>query len=151
METAWIKVFVLSLTQCIAPAGKIICQEETVEYQFANEDDCASALVQMMDMASHVDNVLIDRQKSDCRPAVKESSVFASDVDAQSSLGSSANVVLPRDESSRTDDLQAAHNERLENTKTCDETSGVAPCRIGAIIVEPAAEAVRSNVWKQQK
>jgi len=151
METAWIKVFVLSLTQCIAPAGKIICQEETVEYQFANEEDCASALIQMIDMASHVDNVLIDRQASDCRPAIKESSVFASDTEAKSSLGTTADVLLPRDETSRTDYLQTAHNERLENTKSCDETNGVAPCRIGEIIVEPAAEAVRSNVWKQQK
>ena len=151
METAWIKVFVLSLSQCIAPAGKIICQEETVEYQFANEEDCASALVQMMDMAAHVDNVLIDRQKSDCRPAVKESNVFASDADAASSLGTDANVLLTSDEPPQPDRLQAAHDERLQNTKSCEETSGVAPCRIGSIIVEPAAEAVRSNVWKQQK
>jgi hypothetical protein len=149
METAWIKILVLSLAQCSTPVGKIICQEEMAEYQFANAEDCASPLVQMMDIASHVDNILIDWQESDCCPAVKASSIFASDADAQSSPRSNANVALPPDESSRTDDLQVAHNECLENTKTCDETAGVAPCRIGMIIVEPAAEAVHSNVWKQ--
>jgi len=151
METAWIKVFVMSLTQCIAPAGKIICQEETVEYQFANEADCTRALVQMMDMASHVDNVLIDRQKSDCRPAVTESSVYANDAEAKSSLGAATDVLIANDETPRTDYLQTAHDERLQNTKTCEETSGVAPCRIGSIIVEPAAEAAQSDVWKRQK
>lgn len=35
MQIAWIEVFVWLLTQCIAPAGNSICQEETVEYQFA--------------------------------------------------------------------------------------------------------------------
>ena len=43
METAWIQVFVLTLSQCIAPAGKMVCQEETVQYHFTNEEDCGRA------------------------------------------------------------------------------------------------------------
>lgn len=151
METAWIKVFVLTLTQCIAPAGKMICQEETVEYQFANEDDCARALVQMIDLAARAENILVDRQKSDCRPAVRESSVFATNDEAMSSLGSSANAILIDDKEPPEDFLRAAHDERLKNMKTCDESNGVAPCRIGDIIIEAAAESVQSDVWRQQK
>jgi len=153
METAWIKVFVLTLTQCIAPAGKTICQEETVEYQFASENDCASALMQMIDLAARADNILVDRQNSNCRPAVRESNVFASNDEAMSSLGSGADAVLIDDKEPAADYLRVAHDERLKNMKTCEETNGVAPCRIGDIIMEPAAEseAVRSDVWRQQK
>jgi len=150
METAWIKVFILTLTQCIAPAGKMICQEETVEYQFANEDDCARALVQMIDLAARADNILVDRQNSDCRPAVRESSVFASNDEAMASLGSGANPVLINDKEPADDFLQAAHDERLKNMQTCDETNGVAPCRVGDIIMESATESARSDVWRQQ-
>lgn len=153
METAWIKVFVLTLTQCIAPAGKMICQEEAVVYQFANEDDCARALVQMVDLAARADNVLVDRQNSNCRPAVRESSVFASNDEAMSTLGSSANAILIDDEEPSADFLRIAHDERLKNMKACDETNGVAPCRIGDIIMEAAgeSESVRSDVWRRQK
>ncbi|MGI9202970.1 MAG: hypothetical protein ACR2Q3_03105 [Woeseiaceae bacterium] len=150
MESAWIKVFVLTLTQCIAPAGKMICQEETVEYQFANEEDCARALVQMIDLASRADNILVDRQNSDCRPAVRESTVFASNDAAISSLGKTANAVVIEDKETPADFLQAAHDERLKNMQTCEETKGVAPCRIGDIIMEPAADSVRSEVWQQE-
>ena len=150
METAWIKIFVLTLTQCIAPAGKMICQEETVEYQFANEDDCARALVQMVELAARADNILVDRQKSGCRPAVLESSVFASNDEAMSALGETTNAIVIEGAQPRDDYLQAAHDERLRNTPTCDETNGAAPCKIGDIIMEPATEPARAEVWRQE-
>lgn len=151
METAWIKIFVLTLTQCIAPAGKMVCQEETVEYRFANEDDCARALVQMIDLAARTDNILVNRQNSNCRPAVRESSVFASNAEAMSSLGKTAGAIVIEETEPPTDFLQSAHDERLQSMRTCDETDGVAPCRIGDIIMEPAAESARSEVWRQEK
>ena len=150
METAWIKVFILTLTQCMAPAGKMICQEETVEYQFASEEDCAQALVQIVDLAARADNILVDRQKTDCKPAVKESPVFADGDTARASLGSNASAILINDKVPPTDFLRAAHDARLKETKPCDETNGVAPCRIGEIIVEAATESRSSGVWRQQ-
>jgi hypothetical protein len=150
METAWIKVFVLTLTQCIAPAGKMVCQEEAVEYYFASEDDCARALVQMVDLAARADNVLVDRAHSDCRPGVKETQVFASGDDARASISPSAGVVMIENKLPPTDFMQKAHADRLKELKNCDETDGVAPCRIGDIIVEEAAEEKRSQVWRQQ-
>jgi len=151
METAWIQVFILTLTQCIAPAGKMVCQEETVEYHFTNQDDCARALVHMVDLAARADNILVNEQRSDCKPGVMASSVFASDKDARSSLASNAGVVLVDNETPSPDFLKTAHEDRLKDTRSCDETSGVAPCKVGNIIIEPAAEPVRTEVWRQQE
>ena len=150
METAWIQVFVLTLTQCIAPAGKMVCQEETVEYYFASEDDCARALVQMVDLAAQADNILVDRERSDCKPGVKETQVFASGDDARSSMPMSADVVLIDDKVPPPDFMQSAHDDRLKDMKACEETDGVAPCKIGNIIIEAAAEVPKSQVWRQQ-
>ena len=77
MESAWIKVFVLSLTQCMAPAGKMVCQMETVQYQFVAEDDCNRALAQMIDVAAGAENVIVSRDNSHCRAAAIESEVFS--------------------------------------------------------------------------
>jgi hypothetical protein len=151
METAWIQVFVLTLTQCIAPAGKMICQEESVEYYFTNEDDCANALVQMVDLAAHANNILIDRQKSNCKPAAKESIVYASADAAKASLANSDDFVLIDGKTPPANFMQVAHNERLESMKSCEETNGVAPCKIGEIIVEAAAESRKTEVWQRQK
>jgi hypothetical protein len=150
METAWIQVFVLTLTQCIAPAGKMVCQEEAVEYLFTNEEDCADALVQLVDLAARADNVLVDRQKSNCRPAAKESIVFADSAAAKASLANTDDFVLIDGKAPPPDFLQVAHEERLEQLKDCEETNGVAPCKIGAIIVEAPAESGKSEIWKRQ-
>jgi hypothetical protein len=40
MDTAWIQVFVLTLSECVAPAGKTVCQEQSFELQFLTEADC---------------------------------------------------------------------------------------------------------------
>jgi hypothetical protein len=151
METAWIQVFVLTLTQCLAPAGKMVCQEETVEYYFSSEDDCSRALVQMVDLAARADNILVDRQRSDCRPGVKQAQVFASGDEARSSMTGGANVLLIDDEVPPANFMQSAHNDRLKDLQACDATDGVAPCKIGDIIIEAASESPSSQVWQQQK
>ena len=151
METAWIQVFVLTLTQCIAPAGKMVCQEQTVEYQFTNEEDCANALVQLVDLSAHDQSVLVDRQKSNCHPAAKEAVVFADANDAKSSLANTEDFVLIDGKQPPPDFMQAAHDERLESMKTCEETNGVAPCKIGQIILEAATEGSSGKVWRREK
>ena len=152
MDTAWIQVFVLTLTQCIAPAGKMVCQEESVKYHFTNEEDCARALVQIIDLAARADNVLVDREKSDCRPAAKESIVYADADDAKSSLANAEGFVVIDSRAPSPDFMQAAHDERLSSLKSCEETNGVAPCKIGRIIIEAAAEEPRkTEIWRRQK
>jgi hypothetical protein len=151
METAWIQVFVLTLTQCIAPVGKMVCQEQTVEYQFTNEEDCANTLVQLVDLSAHVDTVLIDRQKSNCSPAARESVVFADADGAKASLANTDDFVLIDGKQPPPDFMQAAHDERLETLQSCEETNGVAPCKIGQIILEPAAKESGTKVWRRDK
>jgi hypothetical protein len=141
METAWIQVFVLTLTQCIAPAGKLVCQEETVQYRFTNEADCNNALVVMLELAERADNVLVDRARSDCRPAAAEAVVYADAAGAASSLADAAEAVPIDDEPEAPDFMQMAHEKRLATLATCEETKGVTPCKVGQIILEAPADA----------
>lgn len=151
METAWIQVFVLTLTQCIAPAGKMVCQENTVAYQFANEEDCASALMQMVDLAARADNILIDRERSNCRPGAKQSVVYADADDAKASLANAEDFVLIDGKKPPADFMKAAYDERLAKTKPCEDTNGVAPCKIGDIILEAAADKPQTEIWRRKK
>lgn len=151
METVWIQVFVLTLTQCIAPAGKMVCQEEQVQYQFLQEDDCRHALEQMINVASAADNVIVNQRRSSCSVAAVESSAFSSGEEASASLGGNEGFELVANENQQPDFTQSAHQERLSNLHECDEVAGVAPCKIGEIIIEAAAESTPTEIWRQQK
>lgn len=151
METGWIQIFVLTLTQCIAPAGKMVCQEESVEFQFADQVDCEVALVQMLDVAARVDNVIVNRDGSHCRAVTKQVEVYASAEDAGALFEVSENIELMASEDPPADFTQSAHQERLKNLHNCDEVAGVAPCRIGEIIIEAAQDDDnRSQIWRRQ-
>lgn len=150
METAWIQVFILTLSQCIAPAGKMVCQEELVEYHFASEADCDRALTQMVDLASRADNILINHGKSSCRSATMQASVFADADAAKASLPDSENVAVIDGSKPSPDFLEASHSERLQNLQACEDTNGVPPCRVGEIIIEAQADAKKTEVWRQQ-
>jgi hypothetical protein len=104
----------------------------------------------MVDLAARADNVLVDRQKSECKPGVKEAQVFASSDEARASLSSTEGVVLIENKKPPPDFMQSAYDERLKNMKTCDETDHIAPCKIGDIIVEASAEPPKTEVWQQQ-
>ena len=67
MDTAWIQVFVLTLTECVAPAGKTVCQERELELQFLTESDCKAALEQLVQAA----DCLAHRSPTD-RPATPD-------------------------------------------------------------------------------
>lgn len=151
METVWIQVFILTLTQCIAPAGKMVCQEEQVRYQFLQEDDCQHALKQMVNVASAADNVIVNESRSACSVAAVESSAFSSIEEANAKLGNNSGYETVARENQQADFTQSAHQERLKDLKDCDAVSGVAPCKIGEIIIEAAAEATPTEIWRQQK
>ena len=150
METAWIQVFVLTLTQCIAPAGKMVCEEEIVQFQFADQVHCEVALVQMLDVSARVDNVIIKRESSHCRAAAKEIKVFASAAEASVQFEGAENLAMLEVDDPPPDFTQTAHQERLKTLHNCDEVAGVAPCKIGEIIIEAAAESENSSVWRRQ-
>jgi len=50
MDTAWIQVFVLTLSECVAPAGKTVCHEHEFELQFLTRADCEVALQQLVSL-----------------------------------------------------------------------------------------------------
>ena len=150
METAWIQVFILTLTQCIAPAGKMVCQEESVEFQFADQVDCEVALVQMLDVAARVDNVIVKRESSHCRAATKEMKVYASAGEAGSQYEGAENLAMLEVDDPPQDFTQTAHQERLNSLHNCEEVAGVAPCKIGEIIIEAASDSESSGVWRRQ-
>ena len=81
MDTAWIQVFVLTLAECVAPAGKTVCQERQFELQFLTRADCEFALQQLVSLKQSADNVIVDAGKSRCVVSAREGRVFAS-VDA---------------------------------------------------------------------
>ena len=47
--------------------------------------------------------------------------------------------------------MQAAHSERLDALKSCEETNGVAPCKIGEIILEASADEPPPEIWRREK
>lgn len=150
METAWIQVFVLTISQCIAPAGKMVCQEELVKYHFATEADCDRALTQMIDLASRADNILLNHDRSSCSSATMQASVFADADAARASLPDGENVAVIDSSKTRPDFLEASHNERLQQLQACEDTRGVPPCRVGDIIIEAQADAKKTEVWRRQ-
>jgi hypothetical protein len=123
MDTAWIQVFVLTLSECIAPAGKTVCQEREFELQFLTQADCEVALQQLVSLKQSSDNVIVDAGKSRCVASARKP------------------AVAPGPE-------YAAHQERLSSLPECSDSDGVAPCRIGDIIIEEATSG-NVDVWRR--
>ncbi len=150
MDTAWIQIFILTLTQCIAPEGKMVCREETVEYQFADRIECEVALDRMLDVSSRVDNVIVDGNRSHCRAAAKEIKVFASADEAIAQFaGDEHAAMLPMHEPPP-DFTQKAHRERLQALPACADVANVPPCKVGEIIVEASGEPEKVAIWQRQ-
>lgn len=147
METAWIQVFLLTLTQCIAPPGKLVCQEESVEFLFAEQVDCEVALVQMLEVAARVDTVIVNRESSHCRAVAKEMKVYASAAEAGGESAGAQTLTTLQNDDPPPDFTQTAHRDRLDSLQNCDKVAGVAPCKIGEIIIEAAGDL---EIWRGQ-
>ena len=78
MDTSWIQVFVLTISECVAPAGKTVCQEQEFDLQFLTRADCEIALEQLVTLKEESASVIIDRSKSSCAASARASAVFAS-------------------------------------------------------------------------
>jgi hypothetical protein len=147
MDTAWIQVFVLTLSECVAPAGKTVCQESDFELQFLTRADCEFALQQLLTLKQSADNVIVDAGKSNCVVSAREGKVFAT-VDAVNqpfAEGAGAQAAKQPVQPGRE---YAAHQERLARLPDCGNADGVAPCRIGDIIIEEATPG-NVDVWRQ--
>lgn len=150
METAWIQVFVLTIAECMAPAGKTVCQEREFELMFLTETDCQVALEQLITLKEASANTIVDRARSGCAPTAREADAYAS-LEAINEANKDQigwRVPGPDDDSSSTTRL--AYEDRLAALKTCEETKGVTPCKVGEIIIEDAmGEPI--EVWRRDQ
>ena len=55
----------------------------------------------------------------------------------------------PTGDDSGPDFTQVSHTERLGAMKTCEESNGIAPCKIGEIVVEGAEPGRPVDVWRR--
>jgi len=149
MDTAWIQVFVLTMSECIAPAGKTVCQEQELAYQFANEADCQAVMEALLHYKDESEQVIVDSSKAACLPTAKKLPVFASPADAKEQLGDAENWVAQPAPKPKADFTVTAHQARLAALQSCDSVNGVTPCKIGEIIIE-GATVKETDVWQRQ-
>lgn len=146
MDPAWIQVFVLTLSECVAPAGKTVCQENEIEMQYLSEAECQIALEQLITLKDQFENTIVNRQKSGCSASARQTDVYASLEDAKSA-SDAGNWHSP--DVAETTSVAAPHADRLANLKTCEESLGVAPCKSGDIIIEGAVSGRPVEVWRR--
>ena len=149
MDTAWIQVFVLMFAECTAPVGKTVCQEQQFKLQFLNKADCEYALQQLISMKNAADYVIVNRQKSVCASSVVEVETFASLEGINAAIIEADGWRLSNQADVRSTVADTDHRDRLAALKSCEETDGEAPCKIGDIIIEEAAGDT-VEVWKQE-
>lgn len=150
MDTAWIQVFVLTLAECVAPAGKNICQEREFELLFFSESDCQAALAQLITLKEESASVIVDRERSGCAPSARQTDAFASLEAINEAHRDKIGWHVPGPEEAQAGATQAAHKDRLESLKTCEESGGVAPCKMGEIIIE-GASGDPVDVWRRDQ
>ncbi len=148
METGWIQVFVLVLSECVAPAGKTVCQEQEVRIDFFNRGDCEVVLEQLLDHKDHAENIIVNRDKSACLLTARKKQLYHTLDDANAALSGSEGWGEAPVVNETMDFTQKAHNERLASVPDCGEVAGVAPCKIGEIIIE-GATFKQADVWRQ--
>lgn len=147
MDTAWIQVFVLSLSECVAPAGKTVCQEQQLELEFARLEDCETALEQFIELKEASATVIVDADSARCVATAKRVETFTSLAAVAAANEDRENWVTPDPSAAEADFQQAAHQERLEQMPECSDSAAVYPCRQGLIIVEEAPSR-EVEVWR---
>ena len=148
MDTAWIQIFVLTLVECVAPAGKTVCQEREFDLQFLTPSDCEYALEQLVSLRAESESVIVDVSKSRCAPAARQRDVFASLEAINEAFAATEGWHELDAEESQPGFKQAPHQERLASLPTCEDSDGVAPCKIGEIIIEEASQQ-SMEVWRR--
>lgn len=148
MDTTWIQVFVLTLSECVAPAGKTVCQENEIEMQFLSKAECEVALQELVSLKDQFDNVIVNRSKSGCSVSARESQSFASLDDAKAA----SNTEDWRDaEPKQKAASRVPHKERLDKLQSCEDALWIAPCKYGDIIVESSVGGREVEVWRSQE
>jgi len=150
MDTAWIPIFVLSFAECVAPAGKTVCQEHEFELQFLTQADCEAALEQLIDVKDASETIIVDKKKSRCAPSARQHAVYANLADVSAAVADEEAWIAPDAQAPVTDSMKKAHQERLASLPSCEDSKGVAPCKIGEIIIEEAEAPKQVEVWQRE-
>lgn len=148
MDTAWIQVFVLTLSECVAPAGKTVCQEQSFELQFLTQADCEYALEQLVSLKQASESVIIDPARASCAPTARQQPVFASLDAIEEANRDSENWRPPEIRDTGTGVALASHRERLASLPDCGEEGAQAPCKVGEIIIE-GGDVGSVDVWRR--
>ncbi len=149
MDTGWVQIFVLTIAECVAPAGKTVCQESEFELQFLTRADCEVALEQLLELKDASETVIVDKSRSSCTASARQQPVFGSLAEVAASLGDAADFRTPQVEAEEPEPSTSSHQARLDSLKSCEETRGVAPCKIGEIIIEEASAPKTVDVWRR--
>ena len=150
MDTAWIQVFVLTLAECVAPAGKTVCQEQQFDLQFLTKDDCEYALEQLLTLKEESSKVIVNRNLSRCSVSAREKNVFASLEDVSKASSGSGEWTAPGPEKPDPLPSSLSHSERLAALPECENYSGQGACKMGDIIVEAANQGQVVEVWRRE-
>lgn len=137
METAWIQVFILTFVECVAPAGKTVCQQQQFELQFLTRPDCEYALQLLLARRDVEDDVIVDRTSSKCTPSAVERDTYDTADAVRKAHSDTAGWKTPGTADSAThpsDNESGGHRKRLQELKSCAETNGAAPCRTGSTL-----------------
>ena len=148
MDAAWIQVFVLTLSECVAPAGKTVCQEQSFELQFLTEADCEFALRQLVSLKQESESVIIDPAGASCAPSARRQQVFASLDAIENANRDRENWKAPEDGDTSPGVALASHKERLAGLPECGEEGVEPPCKVGEIIIE-ADDVEPVEVWRR--
>ncbi len=148
MDVAWIQVFVLTLAECVAPAGKTVCQEHEFDLQFLTRTDCEVALQQLVALKIESANVIVDASKSRCAPSARQTETYAS-LDAVSSSVNDKSGWRAPDGKDPPTPSRISHQERLAELPSCEESAGLAPCKLDDVIVEETTQGKTVEVWRR--
>jgi len=149
MDTAWIQVFVLTLAECVAPAGKTVCQEQSFELEFLTKTDCEVALQQFVTLKDASANVIVNKDKTVCVATAREHEVFSSVAAVSSASQGNSEWQAPPPSAVAPAPSRTSYEDRLENLPNCEDSDGQAPCKMGDIIVEAAVRGEPVEVWRR--
>ena len=151
MDTAWIQVFVLTMAECVAPAGKTVCQEQEFDLEFLTRADCEAALVQLLDLKDESSSVIVNRNRSSCTVSARERTVFASLEDVSKASSDSGDWSDPKPGDSQPAPSSVSHSDRLAKLPDCENYSGQGACKMGDIIVEGTSQGQVVEIWRREQ
>ena len=151
MDTAWIQVFVLTLAECVAPAGKTVCQEREFDLQFLTRADCEVALEQLVSLKEESSSVIVDRSKSSCVPSARQTGIYPDLGSVSSASADTDGWKDPVQEDEAASPTRVSHQQRLDDLPDCDAADGKLPCKMGGVIVEAETKGEPVEVWRRDQ